>query len=850
MNLAKYQDDEQIDEDSTSDTSSSFGFDGTTSEAPAVSLHHHHPINNHSTTTTTEHIPSEEQQLMISVAEAANDIYNNTQLGLQEKIFDGFFICFSQALLDPHLEDLKYKILSNGGLFFDTVTDKVNIVVLANSNNHDKDRINYAIKHQLPIVYENYITDCFAVCTRLDWKQYCVPQMDHLIEDIAQLYQIIPHHNLVTSSEHIHQQIHDINASNYSLKLFVKGSRNSTYTDQFPEVLYTLTWKHKYDARILCSEKLFAGKHQGKIMENLELFLVMGYNDRIPVFTDEPNTPSTPTNNISASSKQNTKKKKQASSSASSTTTTTSVSSKKKGQTRKSEDKATVTISSVHRPSDEEIVIRFGINSLYCSKRFQYMPFRLCVKYTPMDCPVDQHFTIFSPEFKTFVKKDANITKYLNQPFPLNPTVKVITKACTTTTRVEFSKFTTSSSCSSPKQNTSTKKSSKKNGNSQKKRKKDEIDEDTTDTVTATTTALQYPQVNPYDQNGAGTPGTQWPAMSDMNMMYPFLSMFPHHHPSSMYPSIPPHPTVDPNLALYPPMIPQMGMTWMNEPVGINPSGDIFYSQIFKDGIIYKVADLVLVSPWETGEDGEPIENDKQDKDDTIDDRKPIEKFWILKIINLLQTKSGNIRFIGQFFYRWSDLQGFSCDIEQSTAITKSRKNHDLPPEKEVFVSFDMHIVPMSHVHGKCFAKFLDPAQLTDLDRKWLDSDNRFFYQCAYNRKTNELVLLEEQVLKILREDEDHSPPPHTSHPTPMPNPLFPMNPMNPMNPMTMNPMSALSHGHPMGPMPTSSLFPLPSNPFAPWSLNPPPFPTSSASSTSLEPPLKKTSTTSSSSDK
>ncbi|KAG2377450.1 hypothetical protein C9374_009361 [Naegleria lovaniensis] len=841
MSLAKYQDDEQIDEDTTSDTSSSFGFDGTSSEAPAVSLQHHH-INNHPAISTTDHIPSEEQQLMISVAEAANDIYNNTQLGLQEKIFDGFFICFSQALLDPHLEDLKYKILSNGGMFFDTVSDKVNIIILSNSNNHDLDRINYAIKHQLPIVYEAYVTDCFTVCTRLDWKQYCIPQMEHLIEDNTQLFQLIPPQNLISSSEQIHQQIHDMNASNYSLKLFVKGSRNSTYTDQFPEVLYTLTWKHKYDARILCSEKLFSGKHQAKIMEGLELYLVMGYNDRIPVFTDEPNTPSTPTNITTSSSKQNAKKKKQASSSSA---TTTSTSSKKKGQTKKSEEKATVTISSVHRPSDEEIVVRFGINSLYCSKRFQYMPFRLCVKYAPMDCPADQHFTIFSPEFKTFVKKDANITKYLNQPFPLNPTIKVITKACTTTTRVEFSKFTASNSCSSPKQ-PSAKKSSKKNGTSQKKRKKDEIEE------SDATTLAQYPQVNPYEQNG-GAHGTQWPSMNDMNMMYPFLSMFPNphpglNHPSSMYPSIPP--TVDPNLALYPPMIPQMGMTWMSEPIGINPSGDVFYSQIFKDGVVYKVADLVLVSPWETGENGEPIENDKQDKDDAHDDRKPIEKYWILKVINLLQTKSGNIRFIGQFFYRWSDLQGFSCDIEQGTITTKSRKNHDLPPEKEVFVSFDMHIVPMSHVNGKCYAKFVDPAQLSDADRKWLESDHRFFYQCAYNRKSNELVLLEEQVLKILKEDEEHSPPHPNTHPTPMPNPLFPMNPMNPMNPMPLAPMGTLSHGHPMGPMPASGLFPLPSNPFAPWSLNPPPFPTTSATSSSLEPPLKKTSSASSSSDK
>ena len=766
---SEYDDDEQTDDESSSSVTSPynvshFGFDQQhTTEAQSSSNHHDVATNG------TEH------HLLINTGVEASDVYNS-HFGLQEKIFEGFLVTFSQSLLDPHLEDLRFKIISNGGQFFDSPNDKVNIIIVPNSNTHEKDRIEHAIKYHLPIVYEQYVSDCLSMGTRLDWSQYCVPSSEQLLSDDNHFHL---HSAVTTSNENIHQQQHNPLAPKFSVKLYVKGSRHTTFTDQFPEVLYTLTWKHKYDVRIVCSEKIFSGMNQMKILENIQMGLVMGYNDRTPVFTEEPSSPID----------LNKQKKKK-------------VGKKKTPGQPKKEDKSTVTISSVNRSSDEEIVIRFGINSLYCSKRFQYMPFRLCVKYAPQDTSDDYHFTVYSAEFKTFVKKDANISKYLNQPLPLNPTVKVITKACTTTTKVEYAKFVTG--CSSPKQSG---KKTKKN-RATKKRKKGESEDEGL--------LVGYPFLP--DQGG-----NAWP-MNDMNMMYnPFMPLFP--NPPMNNSLFPPH--TDPM-----PMYPHLNSntpSWIGEPLGVNVNGDVFYTYFVKDGVVYKPNDIVFVSPEDANnEDG--IE-EKHDKDEH-DDRKPIEKYWVCKIINLVQTKTEGMRFIGQWFYRWCDLQGFGFDIEEATNQTKYRKHHDVASEKEIFVSFDVCYYSLTSLRGKCSSKYLDPETNLESEKKWLENDSHFFYQCGFNRSKTELFLLEEQMLKVVKENETDT--------------LIDQHQHNHFAPPMFSPMpSVTSPSIVPGLFPGMPPQPMPSNPFTPgWPpMNPTPFPSfppAHSSHSSLEPPHKK----------
>ena len=773
MNITNFktEDDERTDDESvSSEQSSSYNQGFILDNSEGLNQQH----NDYSATATDQHV------IVQAAAETTNDMYNS-HFGLQEKIFEGFLVCFSQALLDPHLEDLKFKIISNGGQFFDTPNEKVNILITPNSNNHDKERINHALKYHLPIVYEHYVTDCISVGTRLDWSQYCIPSDQDEKPNLP--------NSGTTVSEHFHQQQHNPHAPTFNVRLFVKGSRHTTFTEEFPEVLYTLTWKHKYDVRIVCSEKIFAGKNQVKIMEGIDMFLVMGYNDRIPVFPEDPTSPV-------ADGKTSSKKKK-------------ATVSKKKGssQPKKSEDKSTINISSLHRSSDEEIVIRFGINSLYCSKRFQYMPFRLCVKYTPTDSSDDYHFTIFSAEFKTFVKKDANISKYLNQPMPLNPTVKVVTKACTTTTKVDYSKFTTG--CTSPKQQTGKK---TKKGSTTKKRKKE-------------TQPEEGEMINQYAPNPYIDPNANpWP-MNDMNMMYnPFLPMFPNHMPQ-MYSS---H---DPNAQLYPM---SSGMSWLGEPVGLNDNGDYFYAHLLKDGIVYRVNDIVFVSPEDCDSE------DRQDKDEALDERKDIEKYWVCKIVNFVQTKNDEMRFVGQWYYRWSDLQGFGCNIEEATNQSKCRKHHDYPCEKEIFLTHeDMHYGPLVSIKGKCQAKFMDPdIQLDIEEKKWLEKDNHFFFQCGFNRNKIEMFGLQahEQQPSIHTVHHHHQPMTPLGYHGMQPMPVADMS-------NAMSQMGQMPHPSSLNPGLFPGMTPLPSNPFAPWTPSPfPSFPTSS-----LEPPLKKSNVGSSS---
>ncbi|KAL9645618.1 hypothetical protein ABK040_000680 [Willaertia magna] len=731
----------------------------------------------------------------------AEDNYNN--IGLQEKIFEGFLVAFSNGLMDPHLEDLKFKIISNGGQFFDTINDKVNIIIVPSTNIIDEERIEHATKYHLPIVLEQYVMDCVSYGTRLDWNQYCITNPNYFeqqstsdVQPLASIYNQLPPSTTTTSTPTIHQQTHNPNAPNFSVKIFVKGSRQTVFCEQFPEVLYTLTWKHKYDVRIVCSDKIFLGKNQMKIMEGIDMFLVMGYNDRVPVFTEESSVSSSVAD-IGGSSPK--KKKKGA----------TKKKSQGTSQPKKSEDKSTISISSVHRSSDDEIIIRFGINSLYCSKRFHYMPFRLCVKYTPNDSPDDYHFTVYSAEFKTFVKKDANIAKYLNQPMPLNPTVKVITKACTTTTKVEYAKYmtTTTTNTNGKGNETGQKQKRKSNGTTSKKRKKQSEEE-------IMNPLLNMPVNYPFMPDP--TQG-QW----GMNDMYnPFMPpLFP--NPSLFPPSD--------QSPLFPPVVnPVNTITWFGEPVGMNVNGDVFYGSFLKDGIMYRVNDLVFVSPEDSNENTED-DKVKQEKDDAIDimgqsDQKWIDKYWVCKIINLIHTKNEGMRFIGQWFYRYCDVEGFGCNIDEATQTFKLRKTHTAPSEKEVFVSFDIYYNTLTTIKGKCYAKHIDPEVELENYKKWLEDEHHFFYQCGYNRSKNELFELQEQMLKVLKEssnnEEEEIPvQPHFNPMYGLPSPGLPSGmPLYPQTPGIMPPINLPNPLQSSIPLPNPLALPNPlSNPFAPW---------------------------------
>ena len=163
------------------------------------------------------------------------------------------------------------------------------------------------------------------------------------------------------------------------LQMQFKRSRDQAFNTQFPKVLYTLTWKHKYDVKLISNQAIFKDVTQRVLSSLLTIDLVMGRNLSTPYY-------------------DHTRVRVRASSSSSEQT-------KKRKTHRKPEDSETVSLTTVTKESDNAIIIRFGINRTFCSKRFNYAPFRLKLDYTG-----SSPFKIYSPSFHTFAKKLNNFT--------------------------------------------------------------------------------------------------------------------------------------------------------------------------------------------------------------------------------------------------------------------------------------------------------------------------------------------------------------------------------------------------------------------------------------------------------
>lgn len=163
----------------------------------------------------------------------------------------------------------------------------------------------------------------------------------------------------------------------------------------------------------------------------------------------------------------------------------------------------------------------------------------------------------------------------------------------------------------------------------------------------------------------------------------------------------------------------------------MNANGDTFYLAFCKDGVIYKLNDFVYLAP-----EGE------QASESNV--------FWISKIINLVETKNEGMKLIGQWFYRWGDVQGFGGGVDTcSTRITK--KQYILNKDKEVFVSFDINYNSLRAIRGKCYVKYMDKEDQRK-EKEWLSKKNHFFFHSGFNRVKGELFELPEAVLKILKE--------------------------------------------------------------------------------------------------
>jgi len=151
-------------------------------------------------------------------------------------------------------------------------------------------------------------------------------------------------------------------------------------------------------------------------------------------------------------------------------------------------------------------------------------------------------------------------------------------------------------------------------------------------------------------------------------------------------------------------------------------------------------------SMQEADEDGTPI---------TPAVKSETEKYWICKIINLVNTKNEGMKFIGQWFYRWQDVQSFGCNVDNSSKH-RTRKQYILQKDKEVFVSFDINYNSLSSVRGKCFVRYMDQEAQRNKYKKWLGHKDHYFFQTGFNRLKSELFDLQEPMLKILRETNNY----------------------------------------------------------------------------------------------
>lgn len=679
------------------------------------------------------------------------------------------------------------------------------------------------MKYGIPIVDEQYIHDCVQAGTRLDISKYVVPiqvppvqpaeeqqaaeqlqltGMDPamaqaaanaavaaaaLTSDYGQDQSLVSVRQALQQMIHTHTQQGDpmgdgmmlsqmgtttgspeldmSENSKFTVKMYVKGSRQTVFSEQFPEILYTLTWKHKYDIRIVSNKKIFKGE-QNKLLEAFTMMLVLAKNNEIPIYDEEKEI------------KRRRKRQKIA-----------------KRKQKKPTDTDTVTISSLHKAAENEVIIRFGINSTFCSKRFNYSAFRLYINYAPQDLPDDYHFTIYSAEFKTFVKKNANITKYLHYPKPLNPTTTIITKETTVRTKTKYAQVTKNDTGSSfggsPGNATSPRKGQRK-----RKKNTNDYEED-------------MPEEDEHMMDEHAVP-QDWEQQNLMNMIYPLLPMMQQQQMGQGMP-----------MQYAPPMhkniqIPDKGVSFFGEPIGMNINGDVFYMAFCKDGVLYKINDFVYLAPEEGSDAGQmempqhgdmggqqmdpmgahphevppvsdtmhqhdpmaaahhamgvpPMDVKLEDKhghekdddadmpDDEDDDGEmppsqpsAPESYWICKIINLVQTKTEGMKLIGQWFYRWCDVQGFGISLD-AISKNKSKKQFMLQKEKEVFVSFDLNYNSLNTVRGKCFVKFMEP-EVQKKSRKIILKPHHYYFFNGFNRLKAEFFELPDTMLKIMKE--------------------------------------------------------------------------------------------------
>ncbi|KAL0487712.1 PNS1 [Acrasis kona] len=802
--------------------------------------------------------PTDQEQIMDIHHESLSDL------------FKGFFVALSHGVIDTDqaqrdvLADLQQKIVDYGGTFHNEVTDKVNIIIVPSSNIVDTNRILQAMSSQIPIVTDMYIHQSIQLGERLDWSQFLLhlspsgirtDMVGHSDENIMSQSHQMDHAAALELSKRISSNtesltntlITNTSAPHFALKMFLKGSRQTSFSELFPEVLYTLTWKHKYDIRIACTEKIFEKKNQSKLMESIEMSLVLVSNDKseVPSYDDED------------SQKKKRKRPKTEAEGGSPIQTTPN----KQRRQKKPSNTETIQISSLSKSSDDEIIIRFGINSTFCSKRFAYGAFKLFISYKPDDLTDDYHFQIYSAEFKTFVKKNANIQKYLHTPRPLDPTVMFITKANTTTQRIEYAKYMASyeeggmSPGGTPRGNANKKrKSTGKTG----KRKRGEED------------AQEEVENNMYVQNHMMHQNPMMYAPDQAGMFYPMMAI--------NYPQTAGMDMTKP---------PATGTFWMGNSFASNLQNDKFYLSFCKDGVIYSINDFIYLSPDEANiemgsyaqpnqshdehshvgvtdvvtnnlmhhddhhhqssvqsvstnaqssesahdeehhhheeehhgqEDAQqqqqqqdqqaqqqqqdqqqgafnmneqddvtqqsqnnavlhdeqipvssseasssssvvPLQGDDENLDAEMDDahlmasNAKTDRYWICKIIHLVQTAAKGMMLIGQWYYQSQDVQSFGCNVDNSAKQQRTKKQYILHKDKEVYVSFDINYSTLASVRGKCQVRHMDQEQQRSTKhKKWLSHKDHYFFQSGFNRVKGEVFDLQEPMLKVIRE--------------------------------------------------------------------------------------------------
>jgi hypothetical protein len=736
----------------------------------------------------------EEHQQQQSSSSSTNEVVEETEEDDSVQLFEGFSFALSYQVTEEEfmwkVEDLRKKIVENHGELHEQINDKVNIILVFSTNMVDTARISHAMKFNIPIVTEQYVHDCVSCNTRLDWNQYVVvtamtsPLMQQsTLAHASAAAALQQHYNdlavqqaaaVATNGGAITTKMNIPNANNnFSLKMSLKGSRQSVFTDQFPEVLYTLTWKHKYDVQIKASDKIFEGRSQSKILDSIEIALVLSQTNEIPVYDEDEKKRKrkrTKVDDDSASTQQGysylTPLQQQT------TTTTGRGRGKKRNSSAKSNE--TVCVSSLHKGGDDEIVIRFGVNSTFCSKRFNYGAFKLYINYAPPDVSDDFHFTIYSAEFKTFVKKNANIAKYLHTPHQLNGSITVITKAMSQKIPVEYAKYMTcdateaanarenaAASKKRPRKATTTTTTS--NTTSNAKRKKEEEPDPYTVQQQQQQQQQQQEQLNQvalqqqmamnpmmgmaagYDMSGAmglgyGAFGMNMLANPLAAQMMNGLALQQYGFMQSMEasmtdPSIAPEPVVEQTAEsdVVNRMDEEKGLGWYGEPVGMNVNGDVFYYAFSHENEVYKINDCVFLAP-ETDKDEEESKNSNSSSSSSSEEW---DKYWICKIINLVHSKTEGMKMVGQWFYRSTDLPDTS---------TPKLSN-------ELFVSFDFNYNALDTIRGKCSVRHCTNPDSEEI-QQWFEQNphKHFFFRYGFNRIRSEVFELGEGVLRVLRE--------------------------------------------------------------------------------------------------